>query len=75
MHTNKKVLSRGIRYLAGALPLLFLGPVIINSSFKNQNNPLFYPVLGLGILVCITAMWFMFLGLRTITSSMFDKES
>ena len=70
---NKKVLNRGIRYLAMALPLLFIGPVIIHSSFKNQNNPLFYPVLGFGIVVCITAMWFMFLGLRTVTNSIFDK--
>lgn len=70
---NKKVLNRGIRYLAMALPLLFIGPVIIHSSFKNQNNPLFYPVLGFGILVCLTAMWFMFLGLKTVTNSIFDK--
>ncbi len=70
---NKKVLNRGIRYLAMALPLLFIGPVIIHSSFKNQNNPLFYPVLGFGIVVCLTAMWFMFLGLRTVTNSIFDK--
>lgn len=71
--TNKKVLNRGIRYLAMALPLLFIGPVIIHSSFKNQNNPMFYPVLGFGIVVCLTAMWFMFLGLRTVTNSIFDK--
>ncbi|MEO4004716.1 MULTISPECIES: DUF6095 family protein [Flavobacterium] len=70
---NKKVLNRGIRYLAMALPLLFIGPVIIHSSFKNQNNPMFYPVLGFGIVVCLTAMWFMFLGLRTVTNSIFDK--
>jgi len=70
---NKKVLNRGIRYLAMALPMLFIGPVIIHSSFKNQNNPMFYPVLGFGILVCLTAMWFMFLGLRTVTNSIFDK--
>ncbi|UUC45419.1 DUF6095 family protein [Flavobacterium cerinum] len=70
---NKKVLNRGIRYLAMALPMLFLGPVIIHSSFKNQSNPLFYPVLGFGILVCLTAMWFMFLGLKTVTNSIFDK--
>ena len=71
--SNKKVLNRGIRYLAMALPMLFIGPVIIHSSFKNQNNPMFYPVLGFGILVCLTAMWFMFLGLRTVTNSIFDK--
>lgn len=64
---------KGIRYLSGALPLLFLGPVVIHSSFKNQNHPFFIPVLGFGILFCILAILLIFLGLRTIMKSMFDQ--
>jgi hypothetical protein len=39
--TNKAVLLKGIRYLAFALPLLFIGPVFLNSCFKNESHPLF----------------------------------
>ena len=41
MATDKNILAKGIKYLSGALPLLFLGPIIINSAFKNQESPAF----------------------------------
>lgn len=74
MGTNKAVLKRGIRSLSLALPMFFIGPVVIHSSFKNQQHPLFIPVLGLGIIICLTGMWFMFLGIKTIVKSIFDNE-
>ena len=49
MATDKNILAKGVKYLSGALPLLFLGPIIINSAFKNQESPLYPYVLGLGI--------------------------
>ncbi|MFL9843260.1 DUF6095 family protein [Flavobacterium rhizosphaerae] len=72
MPTDKKILMRGLRYLFFALPLFFIGPVVIFSSFKNQGHPLFIPVIGLGIICCLTGMWFMFMGIRTIMKSMTD---
>jgi hypothetical protein len=74
MATDKRILAKGIRYLSGALPLFFIGPVVIHSSFKNQKHFLFIPVLGIGIVLCILAMLLMFKGLKTIISSLFDKE-
>lgn len=73
MGTNKTILMKGIRYLSGALPLFFLGPVVIHSSFKNQGHPMFIPVLGLGIITCITGILLMFLGIKTIMKSLFDQ--
>jgi hypothetical protein len=74
MATDKRILAKGIRYLSGALPLFFIGPVVIHSSFKNEKHFLFIPVLGIGIVLCILAMLLMFKGLKTIISSLFDKE-
>ncbi|RWX00487.1 DUF6095 family protein [Flavobacterium cerinum] len=74
MATDKKILAKGIRYLSGALPLFFIGPVVIHSSFKNEKHFLFIPVLGIGIVLCILAMLLMFKGLKTIMNSLFDKE-
>lgn len=71
--TNKLVLYKGIRYLAFALPLLFLGPVFLNSCFKNQGHPLYPYLLVLAIIVCIYAVYLGFKGVKTIVSSMFDK--
>ncbi|MDN3710266.1 DUF6095 family protein [Myroides ceti] len=50
---------------------MFVGPVIINSSFKNSEHPLYYPVLILGILICLFSMFFFFKGLTTMVSGFF----
>ncbi len=73
MPTNKKVLSKGVQYLSGALPLFFIGPSVIYNSQMNLGNKWHYLVLGIGILICLGAMFLMFLGIKTIMKSMFDK--
>ena len=73
MGTNKKVLMKGIKYLGWALPLFFMGPVIIHSSFKNQEHPFYIPILGVGITLCLLAIVFVFMGLHTIMRSMFNN--
>lgn len=72
MATNKELLSKGIKYLAGALPLLFLGPAVIYNAFMNQQNVWHYLVLAIGIIACLAAMFLMFLGLKTIMKSLFN---
>jgi hypothetical protein len=72
MATDKRILMKGIRYLSGALPLFFIGPVVIHSSFKNQQHDFFIPVLGVGIIFCLLAMVLMFAGIRTIMKSLFS---
>ena len=74
MATNKKILVKGIRYLSGALPMLFIGPIIINSAFKNQANPLYPYVLGIGIISCMFAMFLIYKGIKTILKSLFDGD-
>lgn len=70
--TDRKVMKRGVTFMMAALPLLFLGPIILHSSFKNQSHPLFFPVLGLGLLVCFTGMFFIFKGLKNIMNALFS---
>ena len=64
MSINKKTLIKGIQYISGALPLAFMGLVVINSSFKNQENPYYEVILGLGILFCALAIFLMFKGCK-----------
>ncbi|MCG2611907.1 DUF6095 family protein [Flavobacterium sp. SM15] len=72
MSTNKQLLVKGVRYLAFALPLMFLGPSVIHSSFKNQGHPFYIPILGLGIIFCLASMFLLFKGIQTIMKSLFD---
>jgi hypothetical protein len=72
MATNKELLSKGVRYLAGALPLLFIGPSLIYNAFMNQKNAWHYLVLGIGIVACLASMYLMFLGLKTMMKALFN---
>jgi len=72
MATNKELLSKGIKKLAWALPLLFIGPALIHNAFMNKQNNWHYLVLGIGIAVCIGAVYMMVLGLKTMMRSLFN---
>ncbi|MFC7772595.1 DUF6095 family protein [Flavobacterium sp. GCM10027622] len=72
MSTNKVVLYKGIKWMGYALPLLFIGPSLIHMSFKNQQHPMYIPILSLGILLCVLSIFLIFKGLKTIMKSLFD---
>lgn len=71
-HTNKTVLGTGLKFLAGAIPLTVIGPVVLFSAFNNQDHPWYYPVLLIGILASIAAVFLMFKGIMTIMKALFD---
>jgi hypothetical protein len=72
-HTNRKLLQKGVFYLAGTVPLLFLGPIVIYNAFTNQNHPFFYVVLSVGCIICLLAMFLIFKGLNNIMKSIFGN--
>lgn len=72
MATNKALLSKSIKYLASALPLLFIGPSVIYNAFMNKQNIWHYLVLGIGIATCVGAVYLLFLGLKTMVQSLFN---
>jgi hypothetical protein len=71
MKTNREVLAQGIKYMAWALPLLFVGPTVIYNAFINNQNAWHYLVLAIGIACCIGAVYLAFKGLNTIMKSLF----
>ncbi len=72
METNKEKLAKGIKYLSGALPLLFMGPILIYNAFMNKENIWHYLVLAIGIFSCIAAVYCMFQGLQQIMKALFN---
>ena len=70
--TNKELLAKGIKYLTGALPLMFIGPTVIYNAFMNQHTDWHYLVLAIGIIACGAAMYFMYAGLKIIMKSLFN---
>lgn len=71
-HTNKETLAKGVRFLAGALPLAFIGPSVVYSAFNNQDKPLYWPILISGLLACAGAIYLMYRGIKTLMRALFD---
>ncbi|MHA6280704.1 DUF6095 family protein [Salinimicrobium sp. CAU 1759] len=71
-HTNKSLLLKGLKYLSGALPLSFIGPVVLFSSFKNQEHDWFIPILLFALLAMAAAIYLMFKGINTVMKAFFD---
>lgn len=72
MGTNKELIGKGIKYLSGSLPLLFIGPAVIYNAFMNKQNVWHYLVLAMGIIACLAAMFLIFYGLKTIMKGLFN---
>ncbi len=72
MHTNKEKLLKGIKLMGVTLVLLVTAPIILNSSFKNQDHAYFIPVFLIGIILLITAIYFGFKGIKTLMGALFN---
>ena len=71
-HTNKNLLLTGMKYLAGSLPLVILGPSLVYSALNNKSHTLHYMILALGILLMLIAVALMFIGIRKAIKAVFD---
>ncbi|EDP96205.1 DUF6095 family protein [Kordia algicida OT-1] len=69
--TNKELLGKGLKLMAGSLVCMFLGPITIHSAFKNQDKPLYIPVLIVGLAIAVGAIILAFKGMRKIMNSIF----
>jgi hypothetical protein len=70
-HTDLSILGNGLKFLAAALPLLFLSPYLITLSALNKGHWSFYMFIILGSITGIVAVILVFKGLKTIMKSIF----
>lgn len=70
-HTDFDILKKGLKYLAFALPLLFLAPYLLTLSFLNKETYMFYLFLLVGIIAGAGAIYLCFKGINTIMKSIF----
>lgn len=69
---NKEIMAKGIKYITGAIPLMFIGPTVIYNAFMNQHTNWHYLVLAIGIIACLASMYLMFVGLKIIMKGIFN---
>ena len=72
-HTDKKLLVKGIKYMALVIPLLVLTTYLFTFMFLNKETKLFYIVMPLAIAGMTGTFWLGFKGLKTIMRAIFDQ--
>lgn len=72
--TDKELLGKGVQRMAISLIFMFIGPVIIHSAFKNQDHPLYIPILILGLLAAGFAIFMGFRGIKTLMDAFFGRK-
>lgn len=70
-HTDFDLLKKGLKFLAFALPLLFLSPYLLTLSFLNKEIFIFYAFLFFGIIAGAAAIFLFFKGINTVMKSIF----
>ncbi len=70
-HTDFNILKKGLKYLAFALPLLFLSPYLLTLSFLNKDTYIFFVFLFPALLAGAGAIYLCFKGINTIMKSIF----
>lgn len=74
MKTDKELLLKGVKFIAFTVALMFLAPFVIYQAFKNQEHPLYWPVLVLGLILGITAIALGFYSIKVILDSLFGQK-
>ncbi|MAP81034.1 MAG: hypothetical protein CL526_08080 [Aequorivita sp.] len=70
-HTDFDILKKGLKFLAFALPLLFLSPYLLTLSFLNKETFMFFVFLIFGLIAGAGAIYLLFKGINTIMKSIF----
>ncbi len=65
---------KGVKNLIYTVGLMFLAPVVLYQAFKNQEHPLFIPVLVLGLILAIAAIAMGFYSIKILIQALFDDS-
>ena len=72
---KKNNLSKGFNRLISCLFLMFLGPTVVFSAFKNKDHEFYYFVLILGTVFCLMAVYLLYTGIMKIVKSLIESEN
>jgi ABC-type enterochelin transport system permease subunit len=65
---------KGVKNLVYTVGLMFLAPIVLYQAFKNQEHPLFIPVLILGFILAIAAIGMGFYSIKILMQALFDDS-
>ena len=75
MKNNKPSFANAFKYLALALPFLFIAPIVITIGFKALKKDGSYLLLLLGVILALAAMIITAMGVIKVSRYIFDKDN
>lgn len=60
--------------MATFIMLCFVAPVLVYQAFKNQGHPFYWPMLALGIGLCITTIIYGFWAIKILLNGMLGEK-
>ena len=69
------MMIKGIKKLALTVFLMFLAPIVIWQAFKNEEHPFYWPVLIVGLILAVYAIYMGFKGIQTIVDALFGGNN
>lgn len=73
--TDKDLLAKGIKSFLYTIGAMFLAPTVIYQAFKNQENVLYWPVLIVGLLLAVLAIYLGFRSVKIVIDAVFGKKN
>ena len=70
---SKQPFFKSLKFFFYTVLLMFTAPVVIYEAFKNQQHPLYWPVLIVGILLALAAISMGFYSVKLLMDVIFDK--
>lgn len=72
--TDKELLVKGLKSFGYTVLAMFTAPFLIYQAFKNEEHPFYWPVLILGILCAILAIYLGFRSVGIVMDAVFGKK-
>lgn len=74
MYTDKKLLLKGLKFIAYTVALMFTAPVVLYQAFKNDTHPWFWPVLIIGLILAVLAIALGFYSIKVLMDALFNTQ-
>ncbi|WP_431121653.1 DUF6095 family protein [Flagellimonas flava] len=75
MHTDKKLLAKGLKFIGYTVAVMFLAPFTIYQAFKNEGHPAYWPVLIVGLVLAAVAIGLGFYTIKIFMEALFGKKA
>ena len=71
---KENLFGKGFKQIILSFFFMFLGPTLMFQSLKNQEHPWFSIVFTISLIICFTAIYYGFKGLKSIMKAILKKK-